>query len=379
MLNRYALTLTSSFVFMFLVMTTACGPRTGTERSRGSGFPTSPSSQTQASPQPLPLKSLSNFTASSERITIMTWNMENLFDTVDDPKTDDEAYLPLSVKAEIPGFKEECEKKGAVSWVQQCLYWDWNDDVLKIKLERLGAVIRSVNDGKGPDILVVQEVENLAVLERLIETQLADLGYTAHLIENNDYRGIDVGVITRLKPAKAPGLVDLRSRPGLALRFDLGEEQILNLIGVHFPISPTPIKKRLAMLQSLAEMARANNPELTIVAGDFNFPSDIEKANRITTDHLQPNWIVSHLYVPQYQGTFYDDYSSSWSNLDMILLSPGFVDAKTKWTFDPKSIHIHKPLDFQNTYNGLPSDFNLPNLKGVSDHWPLVMQIVKTN
>ena len=33
-----------------------------------------------------------------DSISVMTYNLENFFDTYDDPNKDDKAYLPLSVK-----------------------------------------------------------------------------------------------------------------------------------------------------------------------------------------------------------------------------------------------------------------------------------------
>lgn len=355
-------------IFCVLMCTLGCAPR---ELKNQKAPPVA---------APPEITELKNFSAKSQRVTIMTWNMENLFDTMDDPDNDDEAFLPLELKQEITGFQDECKKKGAVSWVNQCLYWDWSEEVFNLKLERLSKVILSVQEGRGPDILVVQEIENLYVLQRLIDGYLPGLGYTAYLIENYDFRGIDVGIITRLKPVKEPALHKLRARPGLAMQFDLGNKQLLNVVAVHFPISPTPIEKRLGMLEALTNFKNSRANEFTIAAGDFNFPREIEQHYKIVDTYAKPNWIVSHLYCqPHCQGTFYDSFSSSWSQLDYILLSKNFLHLDTAWTIDPKSVRIHNPLDIQNTYDGLPSDFNLPNKKGVSDHWPLVMQIVKTD
>ena len=62
-----------------------------------------------------------------------------------------------------------------------------------------------MNDGRGADIIALQEVENVAILERLRTEYLADSGYLpAILIEGQDIRGIDVAFLSRL-PLAEPG------------------------------------------------------------------------------------------------------------------------------------------------------------------------------
>lgn len=323
-------------------------------------------------------KPLTNFRASSERITIMTWNVENLFDTVDDPLKDDDAYVPLASKQKNPKHEEQCKKKGAYSWIQQCLLWDWTEDVLNVKLQHLSEVIRAVNSGRGPDILVLQEVENIDVLQMLIARFLPDMGYTAHLLENNDYRGIDVGLITRLPLVEPIKLKDLRSRPALSARFELSDKSILNLHGVHLPISPTPVEKRLKMVEKLKTFAEERSSEFTIALGDFNFPRDEEQQFQIVEKSLKPHWAVSHLYCKECTGTFHDSFNNEYSQLDFILLSKNFFSPGAAWTMDARSVSVFKSLPIQLDIDDSPADFRFPQLTGVSDHWPLLLQIVKT-
>ena len=40
----------------------------------------------------------SSVTVSDAAITVMSYNVENLFDSLDDPGKDDKAYLPYSLK-----------------------------------------------------------------------------------------------------------------------------------------------------------------------------------------------------------------------------------------------------------------------------------------
>jgi hypothetical protein len=95
--------------------------------------------------------------------------------------------------------------------------------------------------------------------------------------------------------------------------------------------------------------------------------------------HLLPYWIPVHLYCADCEGTTYETFTKSWSFLDMILMNKHFFAKNTPWTVDPSSLQIYNPFDFQTNKYGSPADFTLPYKSGVSDHWPLLIQIVKTN
>ncbi len=99
-------------------------------------------------------------------VTIMTFNVENLFDNVDDPGKDDATYLPLAAK-QNDKHRQGCATIEVDHWREQCLYWDWSDELVERKLAVVAAAILQVNDGHGPDILALQEIENIRILERL--------------------------------------------------------------------------------------------------------------------------------------------------------------------------------------------------------------------
>ena len=82
------------------------------------------------------------FPQQKDTITIASWNLENLFDTKDDPNKNDEEFTPSSSK-------------------------EWTVDRLNTKLYNLSRVIGFINDNKGPDILGVCEVEHKALLDSM--------------------------------------------------------------------------------------------------------------------------------------------------------------------------------------------------------------------
>ena len=61
-------------------------------------------------------------------------------------------------------------------WRDQCLYWDWSEAVVDQKLRVVSDAIKQVN-GEGPDIIALQEVENIGILERLRRDYLEGLRY----------------------------------------------------------------------------------------------------------------------------------------------------------------------------------------------------------
>src|SRR6476660_1143147 len=108
----------------------------------------------------------------ADEFFIGSWNLENLFDTKDDPSVKgDEEYTPESAK-------------------------HWTKERLDIKLTNLAKIISKMNDGKGPDVLGVCEVENREVVETLVE-QLKSLGRKYEIIHKDSpsERGIDCAII----------------------------------------------------------------------------------------------------------------------------------------------------------------------------------------
>jgi predicted extracellular nuclease len=92
--------------------------------------------------------------------TVATFNLENLFDTVDEPGKDDPAVAA---------------------------------DEYALKLDKLA---EAIHDGlREPTILGVEEAENLTVLQDLAARPEIEAAYEAVLVDGPDGRGIDVGLL----------------------------------------------------------------------------------------------------------------------------------------------------------------------------------------
>ena len=102
---------------------------------------------------------------------VANWNVENLYDAVDDPDNDgDDEFLPNNVTTR------------------------WTQVRYETKLDNLAQVISGMNGGEGPDVLGLQEVENEDVVRDLVD-RLPNKRYGIVHSDSPDFRGIDTAMI----------------------------------------------------------------------------------------------------------------------------------------------------------------------------------------
>ena len=110
------------------------------------------------------------------------WNLENLFDLHD--SADRPEWLQRRLNSELIG---------------------WDAEVLNSKLDQLAQVIKRLNDGNGPDLLGVCEVESRSVLEKLLlKIDIPRRDYAIIHSDTGDSRGIDIAFIYDLKLFRKP-------------------------------------------------------------------------------------------------------------------------------------------------------------------------------
>lgn len=103
------------------------------------------------------------------------YNLENLFDTYNDPAKNDEEFLP--------------EGKN-----------QWTEAKYQKKLQNMATVIRSMaeTNGRFHSVLGVSEIENRLVLEDLVsQPEIASANYQIVHYDGPDARGVDVGLLYR--------------------------------------------------------------------------------------------------------------------------------------------------------------------------------------
>ena len=338
-------------------------------------------------PSPAPAVDASRMSAieaEPQRISIMAFNVENLFDTQDDAGKNDATYLPAAIKSE-PAHIAACNLIEVDRWREDCLYLDWNEQALQFKLQQLAATILAYNDGRGPDIIALQEVENFSVLDRLRREYLSAAEYHEPvLIEGRDARGIDVAFLTRLPLVDEPELhpLDMSAFPDrapdtrgmLEASFELPDGTVMTGFSVHFPAPFHPIEMRWIAYEKLNRL-RANLPADRVVfaAGDFNTPKREMEDTPIMAEMVRPYWTVVHeVGCDSCKGTNYWSRGASWSFLDMILFSPAPAGG---WTLDVDSVEVVTNYEDQLSDDGTPKRFDLEAREGVSDHLPIAVSL----
>jgi endonuclease/exonuclease/phosphatase family metal-dependent hydrolase len=188
--------------------------------------------------------------APSAALRVATWNVQNLFDEQDreaSPGQGDTVLAPAKVEA---------------------------------KLARLGAVLAAID----ADVAVLQEVENLALLERLAAgPPLAGRGYRAYLLDGGDPRGIDVALLARVpveryvthgSDREANG-APLWSRDLVEAHMRAGGRRVI-LFGAHLVSRIDPAKaprreRQARRTREIVDGAAARWPDaVVVVAGDLN-------------------------------------------------------------------------------------------------------------
>lgn len=325
----------------------------------------------------------------SDRVSVMTYNVENLFDWQHDKGKNDLTYLPKAEKQNA-AQRYVCSGMRREKWRDQCLNYDWSEPNVRKKMEQLSKVVLSVNKGRGPDVLILQEVENKNILDLFRNDFLRAASYeTAVLIEGPDARGIDVALLSRLPlngKAKTHGIPfksiskerAMDTRPILEVPLKLPDGSPLHVFGVHFPAPYHPWKMRKEAFNFLNTLIKDLPKNATAVAGgDFNVPSEEEKKRRLFKDIAGSKWQVAFYEgCSKCKGSHYYAPKNSWSFLDSLLLAK---KSKTKgaqkvWSLDTASIKVVKtPVQLND--KGHPQSFDLKTKEGASDHLPVYAEI----
>ena len=315
----------------------------------------------------------------AERVSFLTYNLENLFDSLDDPRTEDETFLPLQSK-QAHEHREKCKKQNPQSrhrfW--ECLYLDWSKEKIDFKMKNLAEVVFKSPGSKGPDVLIVEEVENKAIVEEWNQKHLKKANYSVYHVDSPDKRGIDQAVLTRLPVLETKyhrlefkkffkKTKDLRGILEVVIQLP---QLKLHVLAVHLPSQQSTFEERELLLNKLNALVLnvpANEP--VVVGGDFNISAQEWEKNKVYKNYLQDTWSLAHREgCSSCKGTYYYGKKKEWSFFDMLLLRSD-RQKKPRWSWDSVSVQV---LDSGKK----PLGFDEKSLKGASDHWPLYGELV---
>jgi predicted extracellular nuclease len=299
------------------------------------------------------------------------WNVENLFDTADDPAVaGDEEFTPGGPKK-------------------------WDEARLNRKLANLAGVIRKMNDKRGPDVLGVCEVENRSVVERLV-TDLAVPGRRYHVVHQDSpsERGIDTAIVydadrLELKAARFHPVPGIKTRDVAEAEFAVAgaDGRRLWVFANHWPSQAHPEDERNraadVLRARLDAILAADAAADVVILGDLNdHPGDeaVTRHLKTTDDPAKATGGVLYDTVWPIQragrGTYV--FRNKWEVIDHLVVSPGLLakdglrwrrDSTTELKypeliFDPKGDkQIPRP---NRTFSG-----NAYHATGVADHLPL--------
>ena len=310
----------------------------------------------------------------TEELSLMSYNVENLFDTEDDFLKDDKAFLPVTKKKHVYHIGA-CNKIEVKKWRDECLYLDWSEEAKTKKILNIAKVISSLNSD-GADIIAFQEIENINVLKDLFN-QLEPLGYIDFvLLEGRDYRGIDSAIISKFQIKRSKlhfikfshGFPIKYTRPILEAQIDL-LGKTLRVYSVHFPapfLNSVMRKDAFIHLENLVN----SHDDPAVAMGDFNVTSE-EETELGTFKDQSKTWYVSHHQgCANCKGTYYYQPKDDWSFLDAILVSKG-----RGVNFNTSSIDVL--INNTNAYKDSfkPKGFDAVSMEGVSDHFPVIAKV----
>ncbi|MDP2338014.1 MAG: hypothetical protein Q8N05_16525 [Bacteroidota bacterium] len=306
--------------------------------------------------------------------TVVSYNVENLFDTVDDPKIPDEEFLP------------ESEKK-------------WTGERYQKKLSDISKVLSEVNPNELPEIIGLVEIENQSVLEDLIQTgKLKDQGYAIVHEESPDYRGIDVAMIYRrdafteirheVLPVTFPDDPGFKTRDILYVTGQIRHKTVHVFVN-HWPSriggdAKTEPKRVLAasVLKAKVDQILALDPKARIIImGDMNDePANKSLNETLGAESPDSGAKLVNLMMPDDTaglGTYF--YSGNWNMLDNLVVSGRLITCKRFHVVDQKGFIFRNDWMIFTNKNAdkTPNRSYVGNkyVGGVSDHFPVYFKM----
>lgn len=306
-----------------------------------------------------------------KKIVIGFYNIENLFDTTDDPSIQDEEFLPGGT-------------------------YGWTADRYQQKLNNMAKAIAAIS----PDLLGLCEIENRKVLEDLIrQPQLATKRYQIAHVDMDDLRGVDVALLYRPQVFKPFLIKKIKIKDPLEPEFltrdilwikGLISDDTLHVAVNHWPSRRGGKEDKRLIAGSLARKAvdsvlLTNAYSNIIFLGDFNDDPNNRSLKKILTEGKgtpsgQSMFNTSESTFKKGYGTL--AFNGTWNLFDQIIISNALYDKKGI-DYEPDSFTIFAPKWMQETdgkYAGMPARTfrgNKFNPDGFSDHFPVFIQLKK--
>ena len=311
----------------------------------------------------------------NEKILVAFYNLDNLFDTIDDPSVNDAEFTP----------------QGKYRW-----------DAYKFaqKIDKLAKVIRQMDGSESPDVLGVCELENRSAFSALAVACDPSGSFDLVHEDSEDERGIDVGLLYNRNKLK---LLDFKNYP-VRLSSDSNDrtrgvlwvklksnnsDDTFQFIVCHFPSRREGKIKSMQNRLDAAKICKSivaerclTTKQNLVLLGDFN-DEPWDQSLTIGLGAQKPGsesgtglFNLMYAFNTKTSGTY--RYKDQWDILDQFILSEALLDGHLP-DYLPASVGIKsdKWLFQKGKFAGYPlRTFGGEKwLNGYSDHLPVFMTI----
>lgn len=318
-----------------------------------------------------PGRSVSDAFGGNGDVRLMFYNVENAFDTTDDPATDDNEFLPEGTRR-------------------------WTHERYEAKLNNLYKAIIAAGEGEPPEMVGFCEIENSGILNDLIgKTYLSKYDYGIIHKDSPDRRGIDVCMVYRKDLFKIiaynywipDGLKnkEFSSRSVLYAKLSYGSDT-LHLILNHWSsrrggvLSGEPLRRLMsAMVRNKVDsISKSCNIAKIIIAGDFNSTPE-ENNMKILAGPGAGTKLINLSSLPSERGEGTYRFKGVWELFDQVIVSGDLVNCKEGLKTAQDDMHIFRAgflMADDPVYPGLSPFATYRGYRyqgGFSDHLPVLL------
>lgn len=312
----------------------------------------------------------------SEPFRVVFYNVENFFDTINEPGKNDSDFLPQSKR-------------------------HWNSKKYYTKLNQIAKVLSAVGEWQTPALIGLCEVENETVVNDLTQrSPIRKQQYRFVMTDSRDERGIDVALLYQRDQFR------LLSHASYRIRFPSPEKRSRDILHVcgqvksgdtldvfvcHYPSrrggekasEPYRICASDCLKQKVDSVIGIRQSPAVLIMGDFNDePSSHSLYHTLCAKPFQEiddSTRLCNLFFPfekkQYKGSY--KYRGYWNLLDQMIVSTHLLQPGARFGILPDRAGIYE-ADFlfteDKTQGGRRPKRSFYGMKyeaGFSDHLPI--------
>ncbi len=314
--------------------------------------------------------------------TIAFYNVENLFDTINQPEVDEKEYNPQSNK-------------------------NWNSEKYFKKIERLSTTIVKIGaekTGEPPAVIGLCEVENRMVLQDLVDAP-AMKPYNYKIVHYDSWylRGVDVALLYRpdfFEPTNSVTHriyfsrgVTFQSRDHLLVSGRLLGEEI-HFVVMHWPSRRGGEKRSRQLRIEAAELSiqivdsirKCNNDAQIVLLGDLNDdPTNHSVQKTLKASFSRDEISETQLFNPMYdlykKGVGSLAWRDSWNLFDQFIITTSLLNKESSRLLFYSAHVFNKTFLMQpeGRFKGYPLRTYVGDtyMEGYSDHFPVFIYLIK--